>query len=481
MGKISFGTDGWRAIISEDFTFDNVKIVAQSMADYIMIQKSETENPKSKMFGRKMSVIVGYDTRFMSEKYAELIARVMAGNGIQVVLSDRPTPTPSVSYAIRLKNFIGGIMVTASHNPAYYNGIKYKGYFGGSVGKDVTNYMEERLYKSNVSIIDKDSAISKGLITYENFVAHHVKEMKKFVNMKLLKKTKLKILVDSMNGTGGHYLEDILKGTSNKVATINGNRDAYFNGRPPEPNEVHLKSTAAAVKKGKFDIGIVTDGDADRLGIILPDGEVLSGHKVMSLLVLHLIEDRKVRGGVVQTICGTVLIDKIARKYGLRTYETPVGFKYICDIFLNEDILAGGEETGGVAFKGWLPERDGITSGLLILEMVAGRKKSIKKIVEDIKKTYGNFVYKRIDLAFPQDKKEKLLGSLKDKKMETILGKKVVDVKTLDGYKFILEDSSWMMLRASGTEPKLRIYSEGSSEKEALKLAEFGRDYAQSI
>jgi len=481
MGKIKFGTDGWRAVISEEFTFDNLKIVAQAMADYVKSQKTKIKNKKSEVYKKKLTIAVGYDTRFLSGKYAELVSCVLAANEIKVILADRPTPTPSVSFAIRSKNLIGGVMITASHNPARYNGIKYKGYFGGSVGKKITDYMESRLYKSKVKFIEKNIAIKKGLIKEEDIVKKHIEHIKKYANMKLLKNAKLKILVDGMNGTGNTYIEDILKGTNNKVTTINGEEDPYFGGRSPEPNEVHLKSTGDAVKKGHFDVAIATDGDADRLGVILPNGKVLSGHKVMTLLLLYLLEDRGLQGGVIQTICGTGLIDKIAKVYGLKTYVTSVGFKYIAEIFIKEDVLLGGEETGGVAFKGWLPERDGILSGLLILEMIASRKKSLGKIIENIEKTYGKFIYKRCDLKYSLQKKKKLMQLLAKKPFKKVLGKEIVDIKSFDGFKYVRSDGSWFMLRPSGTEPKLRVYSEGHSEADAVGLIEFGRRFALAV
>lgn len=481
MSKISFGTDGWRAVISEDFTFDNVKIIAQAIADYVKTQGREIRREGSKVYGKKLSVVVGYDTRFLSEKYAELTSCVLTANGIKVILADRPTPTPSVSFHIRHNNLIGGVMVTASHNPASYNGIKYKGYFGGSAGTDVTNYMESRLYKSKVKFIERSQALKKGLLEYVDIVSLHLKSIEKFVNFKLLKKSKLKVLVDSMNGTGTHYIEGLLKKTNIQVTTINGFRDPCFAGRSPEPNEVHLKTTAELVRKGNYDLCLATDGDADRLGVILPNGKVISGHKVMALLLLHLLENRGLRGGVVQTLCGTALIDKIAKKYRLTTFETPVGFKYICDIFSREDILLGGEETGGVAFKGWLPERDGILSGLLILEMMTYKRKSLMKILATIDKTYGRFIYKRLDIKYSRARKKKLLSSLAKKPFDKVLGKKVMDTKSYDGFKFIREDGSWFMLRPSGTEPKLRVYSEAHTEKEAIRLIGFGKRFAEKV
>jgi alpha-D-glucose phosphate-specific phosphoglucomutase len=481
MGKIKFGTDGWRAVISEDFTFENVKIVAQAIADFVKGRKPELNNAKSELYGKKYALVVGYDTRFLSEKYAETVSLVLAANGIKVLLADRATPTPSVSFNIRYKEFIGGVMITASHNPARYNGIKYKGHFGGSVTNDVTDAIEARLYKTKVKSIEKEEAFKKGLIEIEDIVPLHLRSAEEYADMALLKKSRLKILVDSMNGTGAGFIEELLKNTNNKVTTINGARDTSFGGRPPEPNETHLRTTADILKKGRYDVALATDGDADRLGVILPNGKVISGHKVMTVLLLHLLEDKNLKGGVVQTICGTGLIDKICERYGLKTYETRVGFKYIAEIICKEDVLLGGEETGGVAFKGWLPERDGILSGLLILEMIAHRKKSLTKILDGVKKAYGTYVYKRFDLRYSADKKKELLSALKEKPFTKVLDKDIVSVKSFDGFKFIRSDGSWLMLRPSGTEPKLRIYSEAHSEKEAVRLIEFGKQFASSI
>ncbi|MDD4202670.1 MAG: phosphoglucomutase/phosphomannomutase family protein [Candidatus Omnitrophica bacterium] len=481
MNKINFGTDGWRAIISDDFTFDNVKMVAQSIADYVKYRKKFIQKKTSPYYKRKYKVVVGYDLRFLSEKYAEKIACVLAANGINVILTDRACPTPSVSYEIVDKGYLGGVMVTASHNPGEYNGIKYKEYYGGSAGKDATDHMESKFYKTTVKDMNIEEALKKGLVVYKDIAKDHIKAIQKFLNLKILKKANLNVLVDSMNGTGLRYIEQILKGSKNKVTTINSNRDPYFGKRSPEPNEYHLIPTSEYMKNKGYDVALATDGDGDRLGVLTGKGEILSGHKVMTLLLLHLFENKKKKGVVVQTICGTSLIDKIAAKYKLKTFETPVGFKYISDLFESEDVLIGGEETGGVAYKGWLPERDGILSGLLILEMIAYKKKSLVQILKDIDKEYGTYVYKRFDLKCSLEKKKKLIKMLKEKPFKTILGREVVETKTYDGFKFIFKDKTWVMLRPSGTEPKLRVYSEGRSEKEALDLLDFGKIFLKKV
>jgi len=475
MAGIKFGTDGWRAVISDDFTFDNVKKVAQAMADYI----KNDDGPGSKAKDKR--IVIGYDTRFLSEKYAELMACVIASNGIGVVLSDRPTPTPSVSFTIKDRGMMGGIMITASHNPARYNGIKFKAHYGGSAGPDITKKFEEYLGKSDVLCNSVADLRSNGMITMENIIPKHLGFIKSYVNLKIIKNTHLKILVDTMYGTGNGYLGELLKGGKCKVDYIHNEYNPGFGGINPEPILPNLKELADKVKKMKYDIGIATDGDADRLGIALPNGKLLTGHKVMTLLVLHLLEDRKMTGGVVQTLCGTVLINKICKKYGLKMYETPVGFKYICDLMLKEDVLAGGEETGGVAFKNSIPERDGVLSGLLILEMMAMRKKKILDILKSIDKEYGTYEYRRLDLKYPDEKKPKLLEFLKNTPPDKILGRKVVETKTTDGFKFICDDESWFMMRMSGTEPILRVYAEASSQKKALEILEFGKKLANDV
>jgi phosphomannomutase len=475
MGAIKFGTDGWRAVISDDFTFDNVKIVAQAIADHIKNDKGPGSKAKDKR------IVVGYDTRFLSEKYAELIACVLASNSIKVILSDRPSPTPSVSFTIKDRSLMGGVMVTASHNPARYNGIKYKAYYGGSADAEITRSFESYLGKNPAAYAPISEHKDSGMVVYENMIPRHLGFIKGYVDLKLLKKNRMKILVDSMYGTGNRYISDLLSGGLCKVDMIHDEVNPGFGGINPEPILPNLKELADKVKKGRYDIGLATDGDADRLGVALPNGKLLTGHKVMALLLLHLLEDRDMRGGVVQTQCGTGLIDKIGKKYGLKMYETPVGFKYICELMMKEDILVGGEETGGVAFKNSIPERDGVLSGLLILEMMAMRKKKILDILKSIDKEYGTYEYKRLDARYPDDKKARLMELLKTNPPKAILGRPVVEIKKADGYKLICDDSSWLMLRLSGTEPILRVYSEASGEKKASAILEEGRRIADSV
>lgn len=474
MGEIKFGTDGWRAVISDTFTFANVEKVAQAMADYVLTQRTVLKD-------REFKVVVGYDTRFLSDKYAELTACVIASNGIPVILSDRPCPTPSVSYAIKDKNLVGGVVITASHNPARYNGMKYKAYYAGSAGPDITKKMELLLGANPVKREPVNELKIKGLIVIENMVPRHIDFIKSYVNLKLIKRTSLKVIVDSMYGTGDSYIAELLKGGKCRVDTIHNVINPSFGGINPEPIMPNLKELAVTAKKGGYSIGLATDGDADRLGVVLSDGSPITGHKIMTLLLLHLLEDKGMRGDVIQTICGTVLIEKICKKYGLKMHETLVGFKYICEIMGKDDILIGGEETGGVAFKEYIPERDGVLSGLLILEMLAARRKKLDKIIKDIEKEYGTYEYRRFDMKASDKKKRALMRHLKENPLKKVLDKEVVRIKDYDGYKYILSDGSWFMMRLSGTEPIVRIYAEAPTEKRALAMLEFGKKMVEDI
>jgi len=468
VSRIKFGTDGWRAVISDEFTFDNVKQVAQAMADYILSQKNVLKS-------RAFRVVVGYDTRFLSYKYAELTACITASNGIPTILADRASPTPSVSYAIKNKNLIGGIVITASHNPARYNGMKYKAHYAGSAGQEITKKIESLIGVNEIKFRPIKELKKEGALVIENIVSAHLDFIKKYVDLRLIRNSNLKVLVDSMYGVGNSYIADLLKGGKILIDTIHEDANPGFGSINPEPIMPNLKELADKTKKGRYSVGLATDGDADRLGVALPDGKLLTGHKIMALLLLHLLEDRKSKGGVVQTICGTELIEKICEKYGLMMYETPVGFKYICDTMRKEDILIGGEETGGVAFKGYIPERDGILSGLLLLEMMVSKRKKLQAIIKQMEKEYGTYEYRRLDMRVPDEKKAALMGYLKKNPPIKVLGKNVVRVKDYDGYKFICLDSSWLMLRLSGTEPIVRVYSEAANEKKALKILEFGK------
>lgn len=465
---IKFGTDGWRAVISEEFTFDNVKIVAQAMADFISKDRQ----------ARDKQIIVGYDTRFLSERYAQTVACVLAANGIGTILTDRAVPTPALSFTILNKKLGGGIMITASHNPAEFNGIKYKAYYGGSADPQITKVIEQKLYKNRIRILPLEE-VKKVLLKIENIMPDYLKAISDYVDIEALKGWECRVLVDIMHGAADSYIAKFLSGGKCRVDNIRSEINPGFGGKRPEPSPENLEETAEIVKKGNYDIGLATDGDVDRLGVITPEGEVISGHKVMALLLLHLVEDKKLSGSVVQTICGTFLINKICQKYDLKMHETPVGFKYICEIMRNEKVIIGGEETGGIGFKDFIPERDGILSGLLILELMAYRKKGILEILKDVEGEYGSFVYQRLDGIFHDERKKKMIISrLKENPPKDILGKRIKEIKTVDGIKFICEDMSWLMIRPSGTEHLVRIYAEAPDIETTQKMLQFGKEMA---
>ncbi len=470
---IKFGTDGWRAIISEDFTFENLRIASQAVADHFV---GEGLKPSP-------TFVIGYDWRFLSEKYAELAAEVLAGNGIKVLLSDKAVPTPLVSLAIKNKKLSGGLMLTASHNPPYYNGLKIKAPYAGTADEGITKSVESLLGKNPVQSMEFKKGIESGMIILTDLKKDYMKFARAYVDLKRLKNAKVNVLVDCMHGVGDGYIPEILKGTKIKVTQIRTGRDALFGGVNPEPIPKNLDASFKAMKdrKSGFDICIVNDGDADRIGAVTPGGRFLGAGQIMALLLLHFIEDRKWKGGVVKTVSNTTLIDLIAKKYNLKLYETPVGFKYICRLMLDKDILIGGEESGGIGVKDYMPERDGMLLGALLVEMMAYRKKGILEIIKDVENEYGPFRYQRIDMDYPNDKKKGLMELLKTNPPKEICGKAVKETKSFDGYKFIMPDNSWLILRLSGTEPILRIYAEASSEKIARSYLNFGKNLALSI
>jgi alpha-D-glucose phosphate-specific phosphoglucomutase len=448
--EIKFGTDGWRGIIGDNYTFRNVKILSQAVADYL--------GP-----GRK--VAVGFDTRFMSDIFARITAEVLANNGIEVVLSDRCIPTPVLSLTVRSRKLDLGIVITASHNPAEYNGFKIKDSSGGSAAPEVTDAIESRLGKSSV----KETSNASAKITEEDLSGDYVRFIRSYIDLKKIKNKKFRVLVDAMYGAGNSFIAQILKGTSIRLEFIHNTINPSFGGRRPEPVEENLEELKNLVKKGKFDLGIALDGDADRIAAVAPGGKFIHPQKILGLLALHLNQDRRWSGGIVKTIAGTTMIDNIARFLGVRLYETPVGFKYISNLMGTEDIVAGGEEAGGMGVKGYIPERDGTVAGLLLLEMMAYRNKDILEILNEAEKKFGRYYYVRRDLCL-----DRQIELKKEALPKELLGRKVVEVKDFDGIKLICEDESWLMFRASGTEPIMRLYAESKSLKESKQLLELG-------
>ena len=462
--QIKFGTDGWRAIISDTFTFENVRIVAQAVSDWII--KNNTQFPNK-------SASVGFDNRFLSAEYAQAVAEVFAANGIKTYLSDTSLPTPTLSLGVVDLANVCGIMITASHNPAKFNGIKIKTAQGGAASKDITNTVEGYLGQSEVKRLNFEEACAQGLIVVHDFKKAYVKFLRGYLNLKKMKTAKYKVLSDIMHGSGRDLMQQILKGTDIKLTLMREDVNPSFDGSKPEPIPECLGIMMGRMKKEKFDFGHVLDGDADRIAAVMPGGEFVSPQKILGLLILHLVRNRNVKGGIVKTLCGTTMLDNIAKKLDRKIYETPVGFKYISDLMISEKIVAGGEEAGGMGLPNYIPERDGTLAGLLILEMMVYNKKNFKQLVDDMEREFGRYYYLRLD--YSMDAKKVDLNKLKT--ITSVLGKKVIEVKDFDGVKLICENEDWLMFRPSGTEPLVRIYSEAKSLKRSKDILEFGRQH----
>ena len=460
--QIKFGTDGWRAVISDTFTFENVRIVAQAVADWV-----HKNNPQ---FSDK-SVSVGYDNRFLSAEYAEAVSEVFAANGIKTYLSDTSLPTPTLSFGVVGFKNVCGIMITASHNPAKFNGIKIKTAQGGAASKEITSTVESYLGQTPVKRLSLSEAEDKSLIVVHDFKKEYVKFLRAYVNLKKMKTAKFKVLTDVMHGSGRDLMRQILKGTDIKLTLMREDVNPSFDGSKPEPIPECLGVAMSRMKKEKFDFGHVLDGDADRIAAIMPGGEFVSPQKILGLLVLHLVRNRHVEGGIIKTLCGTTMMDNIAKRLGRKLYETPVGFKYISDLMISEKIVAGGEEAGGMGLPNFIPERDGTLAGLLLLEMMVYNKRNFRQLVEDMEREFGRYYYERLD--YKMDARKVDLNKLKT--ITSVLGRKVIEVKDYDGVKLICDNEDWLMFRPSGTEPLVRVYSEAKSLKRAKDILEFGR------
>ena len=472
MTDIKFGTDGWRAVIAEDFTFANVARVAQATADYWVA------NPVA---GTEKKIVVGYDRRFFSDRFAQCAAEVFAGNKFAVVLTPQPTPTPSVSYAVKDQRAVGGVMITASHNPPIFNGFKLKSHYGGSSDPDTCKAVEGFLDRNPVRSVKLSDAVQAKQISISDIRPAHFQALKKLVDFKLIAKSKLRFAHEALFGVGAGCFDQILSGTTCKVTTLNGNHDPLFGGINPEPVEQNYARSQAYLRKHPHDLCLVTDGDADRVGGMDGRGKYLTTHQLICLLLRHFIVNRQGRGRVVKALTTTSLVDKICASHGLTLTETGVGFKYICAEMLKGDVLLGAEESGGIGFPGHIPERDGIAAGLILLEMLATARSSLNKLIAALEKEFGPHRYGRIDTHFPLEKRAALMDYLKNNPPAGLLRSPLADVKSFDGVKFVSQDGSWLMLRGSGTEPILRIYAEARSDADVRKLLRLGVQFTRQL
>ena len=465
MAQIKFGTDGWRAVIADDFTFANVERVAQAAADYWCANPiPDTEK----------AIVVGYDRRFLSDQFAQRTAEILAGNGFRVTLTDAPTPTPAVSLAVKVRRAVGGVMITASHNPAAFNGFKLKAHYGGSAESALCHEVEAMLDRSPVKATALAEAMRAKQITVADLRAAHFRAIKKLVDFRLIAKSKLRFAHDALFGVGAGCFDELLAGTSCRVTTINAAHNPSFGGINPEPIEKNYAASQAYLRTHPHDICLVTDGDADRVGGMDGRGGYLTTHQLICLLLHHFILNRQGRGRVIKALTTTLMVDQMCAAHGLELVETAVGFKYIAAEMLKGGFLLGFEESGGIGFPGHIPERDGILAGLMLLEMLATERVSIGRLLARLEKEFGPHRYARIDTHFPLEKRAALMEFCKSNPPVKLLRSPLREVKSYDGVKFIAQDGSWLMLRGSGTEPILRIYAEAKSETDARRLLQLG-------
>jgi phosphoglucomutase len=468
--KIRFGTSGWRGIIADDFTFARVRVVTQAIAEHLIAQGL-----------KEKGVIVGYDTRFLSERFALEAARVLAAAGIRAILSNRDVPTPVVSYEIIRRKAAGGINVTASHNPPEYSGLKFSSAWGGPALPETTKDIEVRatalLEKNSIAAMPAAEARDKGLLEEADLRKSYLDDIRKKIDTDIIRKAKLKVAVDLLYGTGRGYLDGLLQDSGCAVTAVHDHRDTLFGGRSPEPSEENLAELAAVMQKGRYDLGLAVDGDADRFGILDADGTYINPNQVLALLLDYVCRTRGWKGGAARSIATSHIIDAAAKKHGIEVYETGVGFKYIGDLLVQGKIIFGGEESAGLTIKDHVPEKDGIIACMLVAEMAARERRPLKELLKRLHKEVGTVLNHRIDIRIDESSRkaveERLSQPLNELDGLRVKGKKA----TADGTKYMLEDDSWILMRASGTEPVVRLYVESSSEEKIQDLMAAGRKY----
>ncbi|MFP3852692.1 MAG: phosphoglucomutase/phosphomannomutase family protein [Anaerolineales bacterium] len=482
---IHFGTDGWRGVISDTFTFHNLRLVTQAIADAVASGEwlANGHRPDDVDSTR---MVVGFDTRFLSDRFAVEAARVLAANGFHVHLAMADAPTPAISHAVYDLGAVAGLMITASHNAPRYNGLKLKAAYGGAALPEQCRRVEVFLMDNEArargpNLMDYERAREEGLIERFNPTPAYFDHLRSLIKFEIIAENPQHIVVDPMFGSGRGQIKGILQGTGCEVFEIRGEMNPGFGGIHPEPIEKNLGALAGAIAAGHGQLGLATDGDADRLGAMDGRGQFVDPHRIMALALKYLVEKRGLSGKVIKTVSTTLMINRLAERYGLEVVETPVGFNHIADWILRDDVLIGGEESGGISFKGNIPEGDGVLMGLLLAEMVSASGKSLHVLVEELLEEVGPAHYSRLDqrLARPIAKKV-LVDRLSQAAPAFIDGVKVERVDTMDGIKFLLEDDSWLLIRPSGTEPVLRIYAESSVPDRVEALLNFGREAANT-
>jgi alpha-D-glucose phosphate-specific phosphoglucomutase len=468
--EIKFGTDGWRGIIADDFTFDNVRLVAGAIASYVL-----------KYEEAQRGVFVGYDARFASPRAAQVVAEVIAAAGIPVKLANDYTPTPAISYAVRQQAAAGGVMVTSSHNPWNWNGVKFKAKFGGSATPAIMKKIEEELA---AGAMPKGS---KATVEEVDFKKAYVSAVCSFADMDLIANTKFRFAVDAMYGSGRGVLTGIFADRGVQYVAIREELNPLFPGINPEPIEPHTAMLQQTVVREKCDAGLATDGDADRVGAVAEDGSFVDSHKIFCVILRWLLERKKWPGDVVRGFNTTRMIDRITAKYGRKLHETPIGFKYIADLMMEGEILMGGEESGGIGYSRFLPERDGVLNCLLLANVMAEEGKPLGQLVAELQREFGAHYYGRRDLHIPEEMKQSAIQRARADSAQTLGHYRVIKKEHMDGVKFFLDAptnrdgaEAWLLFRASGTEPLLRLYSEASSPELVRELLIAGESFVRN-
>jgi alpha-D-glucose phosphate-specific phosphoglucomutase len=471
---VKFGTDGWRAVISETFTFGNLRLVAQAIADFVKEQN-----------GDEPSVVIGFDTRFLSDRYAAEVARVMAANGIYTWLARADTPTPAVSYAVVNKKALAGVMITASHNAPRYNGVKLKASYGGSASPAQNQRVEfllERQSQTAVgpNLMDLEKAIQQELVRKFDPSWAYYEHLSTLVDLDVISGAELRIVADGMYGSGRGAIGEVLARGRSRVHNIRHEMNPGFGGIHPEPIVRHLGLLMSTIQSGHWSVGLATDGDADRIGAVDEKGDFVDPHRIFALVLRYLINKRGWQGKVVRTVSTTRMIDRIAARHNLPIIETPVGFNHIADHMLAGGVLMGGEESGGMSIQGHIPEGDGVLMGLLLLEVMADARMPLSALVEDLLADVGPAQYARTDMKLSRPvAKSEMVKMLAETAPAQIEGVAIEDVQTTDGVKYYLNDGSWLLIRPSGTEPVLRVYAEAPDDKRVAALLKFGEKAAQ--
>ena len=471
--QISFGTDGWRGIIADNFTGANVRLVSQAVVNYFL---------RPTVAGEPI-LFIGYDNRSQSEYFAAEAAKVVAASGLKAILSAQSCSSPSISYNAHKANAKGGIMITASHNPPQFNGLKIKMGFGGSaLPSDVDEIVTElnALYAKGQYAVDVPSDAAAKIETRDLRPAYF-DGLRGMVDLEKIAAAKFRVVADPMHGSGSGYLSDILRGAGVEIEEICRDRNPVFGGLNPEPIMQNLGPLKDAVLASKADVGVAIDGDADRVGAMDSDGNFVDSHRIFALVLRHLYEDKGLRGSVVKTVSTTTLIDKLCAKYGLALHVVSIGFKNICEWMLKEDVLIGGEESGGIGVQGFIPERDGPLMSLLLLETMATRRKRLEEQIAELMAEFGPHEYQRVDLHPDPSKMAAVIQSLKEDNPTEIAGLPVKGIDRTDGTKFLLDNDAWLLLRASGTEPVVRVYAESSSQAKVQELIDAGLGLVERV